>query len=153
MKNKNKIKSVIKSLAENLGFEFDASIPVTVLPNNDIVYKDFLIKQTDTSSWDVIDVRRKEVVSNFFLKTCALVAAKAYNDMQFGKYNFIKTLDRRYQSQYCDTIVYKHNIKNITDHDHRAIVLNKLEESQARAKEYQHQISILFKVAFCINTI
>lgn len=152
MKN-TKFKTVINELAGEFTNEFNSTIKITPLPNGDVMYKEYLIKQTKTRHWAVYHITQKTLIHEFFLKTCALLAAKAYDNLQFGEYQRIKHLDNRYQSHYSDLIVYKHNIKSITDCDNRAIVLNKLEESQARAKEYQHQISVMFKVAFCINTL
>lgn len=146
-------KTVIRELAEDFNEEFNSKIPIKTLPNGNIVYNDFLIKHDKFQYWEVYYVPQKELIHKFFLKTCALLAAKHYSSHQFGEYDRIKHLDNRYQSHYSDIVVYRHNVKQITDIDDRAIVLNKLEESHARAKEYQHQISLMFKLAFCINTL
>lgn len=148
MKNTAKLKYVIKELAEDFTSEFNANIQIKILPDQSIVFKDYIIKQDKTGYWNVFDFLHKQYINQFFLKTCALIAIKEYDHLQFGKYQQIKYLDTRYQSHYCDSVIYKHNIKHITDIDQYIIVLNKLEECQARAKEYQTQISRLFKASF-----
>lgn len=148
MKN-TKIKNVIRDLADEFVNEFNASLPIIMLPNGDVVYKDFVIKKTlNNNNWGLFNFKTKDLISEFFLKTCALIAAKEYNNLHFGRYHQIKHLDKRYQAHYGDILVYQHNIKKIKDTNDYALVLNKLEESQSRAKEYQVQISRLFKCSF-----
>lgn len=153
MKNSNKIKTIVKDLAEEFSKDFSTAIPFKLLPNGSLLYKNYLVKHTDNKYWGIFDVTDQRLVHEFFLKTCALLAAKEYNDLKFNQYFHIKNLDRRYQAYHNDIIVYKNNIKNITDHERHEIMQNKLQESQIRASSYRHQISNLFKVAFCINTI
>ena len=152
MKNTSS-KNIIYKLAVDFDEEFNTKIPIKTLSNGNIVYNDFLIKIDKNQNWEVYYIPYKELLHKFFLKTCALMAVKSYLTLQFGEYQRIKHLDNRYQSHYTDITVYKHNIKKVTDDDDRAILLNKLEESNARAKEYRHQISSMFKAAFCINTL
>jgi len=147
MKN-TKIKNVIRELASDFVNELNSNLHLIILPNGDIVYKDFIVSRTPNNYWGVFNCKTKELVSEFFLKSCALIAAKEYNNLQFSRYQQIKHLDRRYQSHYSDIIVYRHNIKNVADTDTYALILNKLEESEARAKEYQVRISRLFKCTF-----
>lgn len=153
MKNSNKSKKVIKDLAKEFDKDFNSIIPFKLLPTGELLYKNYLVKQTKNNYWGVFDIEYGNLVHEFFLKTCALLATKEYNDLKFDRYIYLKNLDRRYQAHYSDIIVYKHHIKNITDEDHFDILKNKLNESELRAKTYQKQISNLFKVTFCINTI
>lgn len=146
-------KNTIYKLAVEFNEEFNTKIPIKTLSNGNLIYNDFLIKLNKHQSWEVYYIPHKELLHTFFLKTCALMAVKNYLNFQFGEYQRIKHLDNRYQSHYIDMIVYKNNIKKVIDDDNRAILLNKLEESNARANEYKHQISLMFKVAFCINTL
>lgn len=150
---KSKLKNVIQDLAEDFTSEFNSKIPIKTFSNGDIVYKDYLIKQDKKLYWSVFYIPNKELLHDFFLKSCALMAAKEYDALRFQNYQRLIHLDNRYQSHYSDSVVYKHNVKKITDYDQLSILLTKLEESQVRAKEYQHQISIMFKVSFCINTL
>lgn len=153
MKNSTKLKTVIKDLAKEFDKEYNTAIPFKLLPNGEMIYKNYLVKHTDNNYWGVYDTEHRNLVHAFFLKSCALLATKEYNDLKFDRYIFLKNLDRRYQAQYSDIVVYKHYIKNITDEDQCDILKNKLRESEIRAKSYQQQISNLFKVTFCINTI
>lgn len=148
MKNTPKLKNVITELADEFSSEFNSKLPLTILPNNDIVFKNYIIKHDKHNNWVLSNFKSKDNINCFFLKTCALIAAKEYDQEQFGKYRWVKFLDTRYQAHYSDMIVYRYNIKKITDIDDYAIMLNKLEESRARAKECQTQISRMFKASF-----
>jgi hypothetical protein len=87
-------------------------------------------------------------IDQFFLKTCAIMAAKAWdrNDMQ--RFHSIKTLDTNYWTNYTENLVYKKNIKTAKDSDRFMILLNKLEDSEARVTHFKEAISRMFKWSF-----
>lgn len=149
MKNTNKPKKrVIKELAEQFNTELNKQLPVSVMPNGDIVYKDYVVKLLDSGNWGLYNFRTKELVDQFFLKSCALMAAKAYNHAQMQRFKEIKTLDGRYWANQCDAEVYKHNIKLTKDADRYLILLDKLENSEIKVKQYKAEISRMFKGSF-----
>lgn len=141
-------KQLIKDLAEQLGSEFDKQLPVTVLPNGDTVYKTFVIKQTKQGNWGIYHLAHKDLVEQYFLKSCALMAAKAYSNTNIDKFFEIKRLDNQYWASHSDTMVYKHNIKITKDFDRYLVLLNKLEQSSARAEHCKEEISRMFKWSF-----
>jgi len=141
-------KKVIKELAEQFSHDLDAKLPVHVLPSGDIVYKDYVVKQTKDDNWGVYNLKNKDLVDQFFLKTCALMAAKAYNNTKLEQYFEIKRLDNRYWANHCDNIIYKKNIKTAKDFDRYLILLNKLEDSETKVKYYKEEISRMFKWSF-----
>lgn len=148
MKNLNKNKRAIRALAEQFTTELDTHLPVTVLPNGDMVYKNFLVRRMDTGNWGLYDYKNKELVEQFFLKSCALMAAKAYNHVQLRKFKEIKTLDSRYWANYCDSLIYKHNIKITKDTARYLVLLDRLEHSELQVKQYKSEISRMFKGSF-----
>jgi hypothetical protein len=151
MKKQNKHKpktKTIKELAGAFDQQLQAKLPITQLPNGSIVYKDFLVKEIANGNWGVFNIKNKDLIEQFFLKTCALMAAKAYNNTQLEKYFEIKRLDNRYWASHCDTMIYRNNIKTAKDFDRYLILLNKLEHSDAQAKHYQDAISQMFKWSF-----
>lgn len=146
-KNKPK-KRVIKELAEQFDQELNKQLPVSVLPNGDIVYKNYLVRHLPSGNWGVYNHTNKEFVDQFFLKSCALMAAKAYNHAQILKFKEIKILDSRYWANYCDSLVYRHNIKITGDTSRYLILLDKLENSETKTQQYKTEISRMFKSSF-----
>lgn len=146
--NKRLSKSKIQELAEQLQKEFDTKLPVTVLPNGDIVYKGYIVRQIASGNWGLFDVGYKELKDQFYLKSCALMAAKAYNNVHIEKYFEIKRLDNRYWANHCDLMIYKRNIKTAKEFERYIVLLNKLEDTEEKVKHYQEEISRMFKWSF-----
>ena len=149
MKNTNKPKKrVIRELAEQFNVELNKQLSITVLPNGDTVYKDYVVRQLSSGNWGLYKFKTKELVDQFFLKSCALMAAKAYSHVQVHRFKEIKTLDSRYWANHCDAEVYKHNIKITKDTDRYLILLDKLENSETKVRQYKTEISRMFKSSF-----
>jgi hypothetical protein len=149
MKKTKRIKpNIVKELAEQFSHELDVKWPVHVMPNGNIVYKDYVIKELKNGNWAVYNRSSKDLIDQFFLKSCALMAAKAYNNTKLEKYFEIKRLDNSYWANYCDHLVFKKNIKTAKDFERYLILLNKLEDSDAKVKYYKEEISRMFKWSF-----
>ena len=149
MKKQNKPKQkVIKQLAEQFETDLNKSLPITVQPNGTIVYKDYFIKPSKTGNWGVYHLASKDLISEFHLKSCALMAAKAHSKIDLNKFAEIKILDNKYWSNYYNTIVYGHNIKNTKDYDRYCIMLTRLEHSKALADHFKSRISTMFTWSF-----
>ena len=82
------------------------------------------------------------------MKTCALLAAKAYYTVNLEKFHEVKRLDNLYWANYTDSLVFQHNIKDVKDTERFLILLNRLEESNLRKQHYQEEISRMFKWSF-----
>jgi hypothetical protein len=151
MKKSNKPKPKPKFIKELAGqFEVDLAntLPISIQPNGDIVYKEFVIKLDKFKNW-ALHYKSGPFIEQFYLKTCALMAARYYHRLDLNKFNSIKQLDRHYWSHYCDTLVFKNNIaKKTIDYDRYLILLNKLEYSQDKSNFYKNQISQSFKWTF-----
>jgi hypothetical protein len=147
-RNRKLNKHKVSELAEQFQEELDRKLPVTVLPNGGIVYKNYLIKQSDTKRWDLYDYRNGTLIESFFLKTCALMAAKAYYSTHLERLVEVKRIDSGYWASYTDRLVFQHNIKTAKEFERYLILLNRLEESQLREQQYKAQISRMFKWSF-----
>lgn len=148
-KSKRKIPTIrIKELAKEFSTELEKQLPLTILPNGGIIYKKFLVKQTKEGNWAVYNYADRNLVEQYFLKTCALMAAKAYNNVQLDKFHEIKRLDNCFWANHSDTQVYKRNIKLTKDFNRYLILLNKLEESELKETHYKEEISKMFKWSF-----
>jgi hypothetical protein len=149
MKKTNKPKAkVIKELAVQFEEEFKKSLPITVLKNGSIAYNDYLIKQTTNENWGVYRINSEYLLEEYHLKTCALLAAKAYSKTDINKFFEIKHLDNKYWANFSDLQVYKKNIKLAKEFDRFCILLNKLEDTEHKTNMYKEQISKMFKYSF-----
>ena len=149
MKKSNKPKSkFIKELVGQFEVDLANTLPISIQPNGDIVYKDYVIKLNKFSNW-ALHYKSGPIIEQFYLKTCALMAAKSYHRLDLNKFNSIRQLDRHYWTNYCDTLVFKNNIaKKTIDYDRYLILLNKLEYSQEKSDFYKNKISQSFKWTF-----
>ena len=141
-------KSTVKELASQFDQDLNPTLTIKVLPNGSVVYKAYIVKSIPNGNWGVFHIHTKELVEQFFLKSCALMAAKAYMHTQLEKYFEIKRLDNRYWASHCDTLVYKRNIKTAKDFERYLILLNKLEHSDALSTHFKEEISRMFRWSF-----
>ena len=154
MKKTNKPKQkpkakVLKDLAIQFEADLSKTLPITIQPDGSIVYKDYVIKYNKTTgNWCIYDIATHSLVEQYFLKTCALMAAKAYSKVDLNKFFEIKHLDNKYWSSHSDTVIFKHNIKTAKDLGRYIILLNRLEYSEEQSKHYKETISRMFKWTF-----
>lgn len=148
MKNIKSNKKAIKELAGHFDKELQAHLPVTLLPNGILTYKDYYIKQLDSKNWGLFRLYNKELVDQYFLKTCALMAAKAYSTTNLDRVFKIKRLDNRYWANYSDSVVFKNNLKLVKDFDRYQVLLTRYNHSEQQAKNYKQEISKMFRWSF-----
>jgi hypothetical protein len=148
MKPKKSKKSSLEDLAIELSHTLDEQLEIRVINKDTLYYKGYLIKKNKSGKWMLYNAANKDVVGDFFLKSCALLAAKAYYKINLNKYNQIKMLDNQYWANYMDCTIYQNNLKTTKDFERYLILLNKFEESTARAGAYKDEISRMFKWTF-----
>jgi len=152
MKKSNKTKKpkekVIKELAQHFEEDIKKSLPISIQPNGSIVYNNYYIKKNANDNWGLFSLSTHDQINEFYLKTCALMAAKAYSKVQLEKFAEIKQADNRYWSSYCDTQTYRKNIKTTKDFDRYVILLNKLEHTEFLTEHWKEEISRMFKWSF-----
>lgn len=147
MKKQSKNK-LVKELAQQFEMDLNKTLPVAVRPDGSIVYKDYFIKSKKNGNWAIYSSKTRDEIDEFFLKSCALMAAKAYNNTSLERYFEIKRLDNRYWAHHCDSMIFKNNIKKAKDFDKYLVLLNRLEESELQASHYRDEISRMFKWSF-----
>ena len=143
---KNTTNEIIKKLAN----EFDGellNLPINLLPNNDILYDEYLIKKGE-HQWEIYNTHNRDLVSKFYLKSCALLATYFYKNYLFNEYRDVKQMDRHYQKHHFDSLLFHHNLKITNDFDQKVIFLNSYECSYDQAIYYKRKISSLFKRTF-----
>ncbi len=148
MKKQQSRAKVVKTLASQLEVEFNKSMPLAVNPDGSVVYKDYIVKHKKNGNWAVYNIKTKDEVGEYFLKSCAILAAKAYFMTNIEKFLEIKRLDNCYWSNHCDTLVFRNNIKKVKDFDRYLILLNRLEESEIQTTHFKEEISKLFSRSF-----
>lgn len=141
------MKQSIKDLASYFDSELQKTIPVYVLPNGSLLYKNFLIKQLKNQNWGVFNTKNKDLINQYHLKSCALIAANAYHRRLFNKCSEIKELDRNYWSNHINFLISKNNLKSSSDEKY-SILITKLEECDYKSSLYKNKISKLFKNTF-----
>jgi len=152
MKKNNRKKQtkqqLITELAGHLEAEVNKQIQVVQLAHSAVGYKNYLIKQVPSANWGLYQVQSKDLLDEFYLKSSALMAAKAYEYVNMERYVEIKQLDRLYWANYSDTLVYQKNIKTAKDFDRFLVLLNKLEHSEFLTEHYKQEITRTFKWSF-----
>ena len=139
---------IIKEFADYFDQELQTTLPISVLPDGSLLYKDYLVKQLDNTYWGVYNILSKELINEYYLKSCALIAAKEYNFRHYEKYQSVKLLDSKYASATNDATVFRHNITLVTDNERYKIMLTRLEESSTLSHHYQRMILKLFRQSF-----
>lgn len=148
-KKKNSIKPKIREIANELDAEFKKHVNLVVLKDGSVVYKDYLIKENKHKNWCIYRIGGfKDLIGEFKLKTCALLAAKAYGSSNLVRYTEVKDLDTQYWSNHCDHINYKRIIKLSLDFDRYIIILNKLEDSEFKEMHFKDKITAMFRSSF-----
>jgi hypothetical protein len=139
---------IIKEFAAYFDQELQTTLPISVLPNGSLVYKNFLVTQLDNQRWGLYNMITKELVNDYFLKSASLIAAKAYQNRHYNQYYEINDLDRMYKISVNDSVVFQHVIDNTTDSEKYHITLTRLEESNAQSQYYRQMILRLFRLSF-----
>jgi hypothetical protein len=149
MKNKRKNKKeTIKQLAEHFEKDVSKILSIKILPDGGALYKDYVVRQLSNGNWGMYKHTSKDLIEQFYLKTTALMAAKAYYQVKLEKYHEIKHIDRIYWTNYSDSLICKKNLASAKEFDRYLVLLNKLEHSEFKAEHFKEEISKMFKWDF-----
>lgn len=139
----------IQVLAKVFDKELQANLEVIPLKNGAMLFKNVLIKRTAIDKWGIYNANSKELISQYFLKRCALLAAKLYTTRELNGCIEIALLDTKYWSNYCDSVSFRYSLSHINDADDRfLIVLTRLEYCTEQAQFYKDEIFKRFNYAF-----
>jgi len=147
MKKTNKTK-IVKELAGQFEAELNKTLPISIQPNGSIVYKNYLIKTNQQGDWCIHKASVIGPLETFYLKTSALMAARAYDKNDLNKMFEIKHIDTDYKHNHMDSLIFANSIKKTKDFSRYIILLNKLEYSQERTEHFKDKISKMFKWSF-----
>lgn len=141
-------KTIIGELAEHFDQKIGSKLEISKLPDGSYIFKEFIIKRQPNQNWALYDTVTDNFLYEFFLVSCALIAAKEYHGCQFSEYQNIKHLDNRYRAAYTDLLVFKRNVNLVTDIDQKEIFITRLSESLLSSIHHKKTISRLFRNAF-----
>ena len=145
MTNSSSISESIKELARQFDNDLGEIMDIAKFEDGSFVFKGFLVKESSNGKWSVYDIDSKDLIDDFFLRSCALMSIEARCTRKTMKVLEIKNLDNRYWSSYSDTLIYKNNIK-IVNEERYDIVLNKLEHSELQSLFFKEEITRQFRV-------
>lgn len=139
-KHAEKLESFLKD-------EFKKNLPIALLPNGNLVYNSFIIKQNKKEQWCLY--RNSNILLDTFnLKASCLIAAKLYNTNSFEYYNELKILDTIYNKNNTDSNIFKHRYKTTTDNELRDLYIARYEVAESKSIYAKKQIADKFKALF-----
>lgn len=140
-------KIIVKELANQFDLDLEANLQVHKLPDDSLVYRNFLVKQLQSGDWGVFNIEHQYMADSYHLKCSALIAARSYQHRHLNRCSEVKELDRRYWGCYGNVLIYKNNIINAKD-DKYQVLLTRLNETTNNLSIFKKQITQLFKTTF-----
>jgi hypothetical protein len=143
------IKQVAKKLEKFLE-DVNDMMPLTILPDGSVAYKNYIIKKNKDSSWTLsrIQNQSKIFIEVFNLKSSALLAANYHRTNRIDLLIETKILDEHYWANYNDHLTFKELYKKTKDLVKRDLYLWRGELTRDRADFYRNKISNAFATAF-----
>lgn len=141
-------KQKAKQLEQYLEEEFKKQLPVVVLKDKSLAYKNYKIKENNLGTWILSYLKTGDFIASFRTKSCALLAAKFYDKNDFVKYNAIKLLDSQYWTNFVDTNLFKERIPQTKDLEKKDLFRARYNLTRARTEHYKEEISRMFKTHF-----
>jgi len=143
------IKQVAKKLEKFLE-DVNDMMPLTILPDGSVAYKNYIIKKNKNSTWTLsrIQNQSKIFIDSFNLKSSALVAANYHRTNRIDLLIETKILDEHYWANYNDHLTFKELYKKTKDLVKRDLYLWRGELTRDRADYYRDKISNAFATSF-----
>jgi hypothetical protein len=141
------IKKQAERLETYLEEELKRELPIAILPDGTIGYKNFKIKKSKKGDWILRRINGFNI-DKFGLKACALIAAKYYSCNALVAYNEIKLLDDKYQRNAIDSDIFKGLYEKSKDPERKDLYYWRWEITNNRAKLAKEEIVRKFKTVF-----
>jgi len=143
------IKQVAKKLEKFLE-DVNDIMPLTILSDGSVAYKNYVIKKNKDSSWTLsrIQNQSKIFIEIFNLKSSALLAANYHRTNRIDLLIETKILDEHYWANYNDHLNFKELYKKTKDLVKRDLYLWRGELTRDRADYYRDKISNAFATSF-----
>lgn len=137
-----------KDLQKQIENELLKELPIRV-KDNCIEYNHFLIMQDKDGYWCLYNnINGLDFLQRFFLRSCAIMAAKLYEKTKMQDFVTVKNLDSSYRNFANDIITFRHLIKKTNDDVKKDNYYFRLEECILKSKEMKRQIENLYRVIF-----
>jgi|LakMenE01Jun11ns_1017448.scaffolds.fasta_scaffold9831555_2 hypothetical protein len=136
-----------KDLERFITEEIKREIPLVVVSNSLLFYKDIKIKQLKSGNWCLFS-KTGDKIAEFRMRSTASLAAKFYHKTDFKNYNWVKIIDFEYWHNYTDAEIFQYRKKNTKDFDRRDTFTARYEMAKSKADHYKQEITSLFKVNF-----
>jgi hypothetical protein len=140
-------KKQAKQLETFLDEEFKTKLPIALLQDGSLGYKDFIVRQTTAKQWNLKRNNGTEL-DLFNLKVCAIIAAKLYSVSNFKNYNELKNLDILYYQNNADAHRFKRKYTTTQDLDLRDIYVARYVQASQKATYAKKQIASKFSAMF-----
>jgi hypothetical protein len=143
------IKQVAKKLEKFLE-DVNDIMPLTILPDGSVAYKNYVIKKNKDASWSLsrIQSQSKVFIEVFNLKSSALLAANYHRTNRIDLLIETKILDEQYWTNHNDHLNFKELYKKTKDLVKRDLYLWRGELTRDRADYYRDKISNAFATSF-----
>jgi hypothetical protein len=128
--------------------EFTKKLPILVLPDKSIIYKQFKIKENKHKIWDLRWAKTGDKLDSFYTKTSALLAAKFYLTSNHTRYNEVKHLDLTYWNNSVDASFFKYRLNTARDFNQKDLFFCRYDLAKERSKVAQGKITQMFKYNF-----
>ncbi len=122
-------------------------IPLKIVNEKLLAYKNFKIKQDKKGFWLLIDPQG-DIIDKFRIKTTASLAAKFYDQTNLKKFHEIKILDGQYWYNHVDAEIFEYRYKTTKDLEKKDYFNCRREIAKSRTVHYKNEISSLFKANF-----
>jgi hypothetical protein len=140
-------KKQARQLEQFLEEEFKKTIPIALLPDGSLAYKDFIIKKNKTDQWQISRARGLPL-DTFNIKTCAVIAARLYGSNKFERYSELKILDQLYHKNHTDAMIFMERFKATKDIEKRDLYIARYSNAEKTADYAKKQIASRFKLMF-----
>lgn len=137
-----------KQLEQMLEQDLGKLMPVTVLPDKSIAFKNFRVVKSKKGLYELRYLKTNDIIKAFRTKTSALLAAKFYDKNNFLRFNEVINLDERYYNNAVDSEIFQYRIKNTKDVERRDLFQWRYDLTKYRAKAYKEELTRLFKTHF-----
>lgn len=123
-------------------------LPIKV-NGNVIAYNDYVIKQDRQGYWDLYaNFNGLDLVSKFYLRVSAVMAAKQYEKCKMQDFNSIVSMDRHYSKLQNDILHFRHQMKKTNDVVKKDNYLFRLQECYLKLTDIKQEIEKMYRASF-----
>lgn len=123
-------------------------LPIRV-KDSTLEYNHFLIVQDKDGYWCLYNnINGLDFIQRFYLRSCAVMAARLYEKVKMQDFVTVKGLDTSYCNFSNDIVTFRHLIKKTNDDVKKDNYYFRLEECILKSKELKRQIENLYRTIF-----